>query len=163
MSIATEIHQQTKDRRARLGYIQKAPAVEIALIGRKPRLPYVKDVVIDQSAYEVRATYSPSLRAIARAVADHYQVPVDEMLGLRRLKYLLFPRQIACYLAKTLLPKKSYPEIGRSFGKRDHTTILYAVKKIDRLIQCDPKLAATITFLAGQLHIVTARHVYWGA
>jgi chromosomal replication initiator protein len=64
----------------------------------------------------------------------------------RRTRVIVKPRQIAMYLAKTLTPR-SFPEIGRRFGGRDHTTVLHAVRKIEELISGDTKLSHEIELL----------------
>ena len=66
-------------------------------------------------------------------VAKHYQVDEKDLLGRKRTREIVLPRQIAMYLAKELT-QKSLPEIGDLFGGRDHTTVMYAHKKISQLI-----------------------------
>ena len=66
---------------------------------------------------------------IQKTVADYYKIKVADMYSKRRPANIALPRQIAMYLAKEL-PQKSLPEIGELFGGRDHTTVLYAVRKI---------------------------------
>ena len=61
---------------------------------------------------------------IQRIVARHYNVSRQELVSNRRTRVIVKPRQIAMYLAKTLTPR-SFPEIGRRFGGRDHTTVLH--------------------------------------
>ena len=56
------------------------------------------------------------------------------------------PRQIAMFLAKTMTPR-SFPEIGRRFGGRDHTTVLHAVRKIEDLLEKDNKLSQEVELL----------------
>ncbi|MBN9033185.1 MAG: chromosomal replication initiator protein DnaA [Rhizobiales bacterium] len=71
---------------------------------------------------------------IQRVVARHYNVSRQELVSNRRTRVIVKPRQIAMYLSKTLTPR-SFPEIGRRFGGRDHTTVLHAVRKIEDLIE----------------------------
>ena len=66
---------------------------------------------------------------IQKTVADFYKIKVADMYSKRRPANIALPRQIAMYLAKELT-QKSLPEIGDMFGGRDHTTVLYAVRKI---------------------------------
>ncbi len=66
---------------------------------------------------------------IQKTVADFYKIKVADMYSRRRPANIALPRQIAMYLAKELT-QKSLPEIGDMFGGRDHTTVLYAVRKI---------------------------------
>ena len=69
-------------------------------------------------------------------MAAHYDVRVAEMFSARRARNIARPRQVAMYLAKTLT-SLSYPEIGRQFGGRDHTTVMHAVRSIEGLIATD--------------------------
>jgi len=73
---------------------------------------------------------------IQREVADWFSIPLAEMTSQRRFREVARPRQIAMYLAKELTPK-SLPEIGRRFGNRDHTTVIYAIKQVEKLCSID--------------------------
>jgi len=68
------------------------------------------------------------LRDIQEAVSAYSGVRMDEIISPRRQSEIVKSRQIAMLLCKTLT-KRSYPEIGRNFGGRDHTTVLHAVRK----------------------------------
>ena len=83
---------------------------------------------------------------IQRVVARHYNVSKQELVSNRRTRVIVKPRQIAMYLAKTMTPR-SFPEIGRRFGGRDHTTVLHAVRKIEDLIGADTKLGHEVELL----------------
>ncbi len=83
---------------------------------------------------------------IQRIVARHYNVSKQELVSNRRTRVIVKPRQIAMYLSKTLTPR-SFPEIGRRFGGRDHTTVLHAVRKIEDLISKDTKLSHELELL----------------
>ncbi len=83
---------------------------------------------------------------IQRVVARHYNVSRQELVSNRRTRVIVKPRQIAMYLSKTMTPR-SFPEIGRRFGGRDHTTVLHAVRKIEELIGGDTKLSHEIELL----------------
>lgn len=83
---------------------------------------------------------------IQRVVARHYNVSRQELVSNRRTRVIVKPRQIAMYLSKTLTPR-SFPEIGRRFGGRDHTTVLHAVRKIEEMIGADTKLSHEIELL----------------
>ncbi|NJC33102.1 chromosomal replication initiator protein [Sphingomonas jejuensis] len=87
---------------------------------------------------------------IQKAVAEHYGMRQSEMLSARRSRAIARPRQVAMYLAKRLTPR-SLPEIGRRFGGRDHTTVIHAVKQIDRLRLEDQELDGDVRVLLRQL------------
>jgi len=83
---------------------------------------------------------------IQKVVASHYNVSKQDLLSARRTRAIVRPRQIAMYLAKTMTPR-SFPEIGKRFGGRDHTTVLHAVRKVEELAAADETLAQEIELL----------------
>lgn len=83
---------------------------------------------------------------IQKVVASHYNVSKHDLLSARRTRAIVRPRQIAMYLAKTMTPR-SFPEIGKRFGGRDHTTVLHAVRKVEELAAADETLAQEIELL----------------
>ncbi|HMB48547.1 MAG TPA: chromosomal replication initiator protein DnaA, partial [Afifellaceae bacterium] len=83
---------------------------------------------------------------IQKIVARHYNVSKHDLLSARRTRTIVRPRQIAMYLAKTMTPR-SFPEIGKRFGGRDHTTVLHAVRKIEEMVSADHTLAQEIELL----------------
>ncbi|MBH0238733.1 chromosomal replication initiator protein DnaA [Methylobrevis albus] len=87
---------------------------------------------------------------IQRVVAKHYNVSKQDLLSSRRTRSIVWPRQIAMFLAKTLT-LRSLPEIGRRFGGRDHTTVLHAVRKVEGLVATDEALAQDIEILRRML------------
>jgi hypothetical protein len=85
-----------------------------------------------------------SVKDIQIAVAEHYRVGLYDILSHRRTWDLVLPRHVAMYLTKKLT-HRSLPEIGRLFGRRDHTTVLYAVNKIESLVETDDRLFSAIS------------------
>jgi len=83
---------------------------------------------------------------IQKIVAKHFNVSRQDIVSSRRNRSIVRPRQISMYLAKTLTDR-SFPEIGRRFGGRDHTTVLHAVRKIEGLIKEDRALAEEVELL----------------
>lgn len=79
----------------------------------------------------------PMLAHIFEAVAKQAGISLNEMRSMRRGARVCLHRQIACYLGRELT-QKSYPLIGKMMGRRDHTTVIHAVKKIERMMQRDP-------------------------
>lgn len=88
---------------------------------------------------------------IQKVVARHYNVSRSDILSSRRTATVVRPRQIAMYLAKTLT-LRSFPEIGRRFGGRDHTTVLHAVRKIEGLVSNDNALSEELEVLRRMLN-----------
>jgi len=96
---------------------------------------------------------------VLRTVSKHFGVSVEALRSKRRTSSLAFARQVAMYLAK-LLTKRSFAELGKEIGDRDHTTVLYAYEKIDGLRNTDPEIDRTIGELIAMLRpegsVVTA-------
>ena len=80
---------------------------------------------------------------IVRVVTDHFQVKLVDLQSKSRTSSIVFPRQIAMHLARRIT-NLSLGEIGGYFGGRDHSTVLYAIDKIDKLVQKDPRIRATV-------------------
>jgi len=87
---------------------------------------------------------------IEEAVAARFQVKIAEMRSRRRSKTLVYPRQIAMYLCRELTDA-SFPEIGRHFGGKDHTTIIHACKQIGKAKETDQSLRTTLDSLRDQI------------
>ncbi|OWQ98283.1 chromosomal replication initiator protein DnaA [Sphingopyxis witflariensis] len=88
---------------------------------------------------------------IQRAVCAHYRLDKSEMASKRRVRAIARPRQVAMYLAKELTPR-SYPEIGRRFGGRDHSTVIHAVRTVEALRVNDGELDAEIAAIRRSLN-----------
>jgi hypothetical protein len=98
----------------------------------------------------------PTISQIQKSVVAHYGLEMSDMRSNRQTWDIAHPRQVAMYLAKTLT-KHSLPQIGRRFGNRDHTTVLYSVKKIAKLMQTDAKLTSDINSIL--IKLTAATHV----
>lgn len=89
--------------------------------------------------------------SVMQVVGKHYNVAVEEIKSSRRHASWVRARQIAMYLVKTFRPHRSDPEIGRRFGGRDHTTVLHARRKIEKLRHADPSMAQEIGELISEI------------
>ncbi|MBQ3695554.1 MAG: chromosomal replication initiator protein DnaA [Alphaproteobacteria bacterium] len=109
------------------------------LIGNPINMDTTQQVLKD-----ILHTYERPVKApeIQQVVADYYKISLDDLQSTRRDRAFARPRQIAMYLTKTLTPL-SLPDIALCF-KRDHTTIIHAVRTIEGLIQQDKKMAGQI-------------------
>lgn len=87
---------------------------------------------------------------IIRTVAFHFKIHPEDITGPSRVASIVRPRQIAVYLSRDIL-RRSYPEIGRRFGGRDHTTALHAANKIGRLLPVDEDLAFDVAAITERL------------
>jgi len=97
------------------------------LTGRTIDIAFARHVLRDLLHEEVRAI---SVEDIQKKVASYFNINIREMSSSKRSRTIAFPRQIAMYATKELTTL-SLPEIGSHFGGKDHTTVLYAVRKID--------------------------------
>lgn len=88
----------------------------------------------------------PRLVDILHATAARYDIPVNEILSGRRDHRITLARHVGMYLARELT-LKSFPEIGRAFGGRDHSTVLHGVRRIEGKLPFDGELAADIAHL----------------
>ncbi len=73
---------------------------------------------------------------ILKAVASHYGLRVSDMKAKSNAKPVAFPRQVAMYLCRKLT-ELSYPEIGRLFNDKHHSTVMHSVEKIERMLEDD--------------------------
>ena len=87
---------------------------------------------------------------IQEAVCAQFHVKMTELKSRRRSKTLVHPRQIAMYLCRELTDA-SYPEIGRQFGGKDHTTIIHACRQVTKAKETDTVLQTTIETLKEQI------------
>ena len=92
----------------------------------------------------------PTISEIQSAVAKSFNLTKLDLISQRRTQNVALPRQIAMYLVKTMTTR-SYPEIGRRFGGRDHTTAIHSVQKITARCVSDPSFAMTIEALKAEL------------
>jgi chromosomal replication initiator protein len=117
------------------------------MTGRAIDLAFVEEVLANVLRANQRRI---SIDEIQTRVAEHYCIRKAEMVSARRAREVARPRQVAMYLSKQLTPK-SLPDIGRRFGGRDHTTVIHAVRQIEKLRASDPDIDAAIRLLTRQL------------
>lgn len=90
------------------------------------------------------------LERIQSLVAGHYGLTVEEMVSPSRRSEVVLPRQIAIWLAREQT-SLSLPALARAFGKADHTTALYAVRKITAMAAADRSLASYLYGLQAEV------------
>lgn len=113
------------------------------LVGREVTLETTQDILRDLLRSNERII---NVEEIQKKVASRYNIKIADMSSSRRLRSIARPRQIAMYLSK-VLTSKSLAEIGSKFGKKDHTTVIHAVKKVEELIANDSDFREEITLL----------------
>jgi chromosomal replication initiator protein len=87
---------------------------------------------------------------IVRTVASHYKLTVEELKSKNNSRAIAVPRQVAMYLCKRLT-KHSYPEVGREFGGKHHTTVMHSYEKIDALVTEDRNFHKVVSELIDNL------------
>jgi chromosomal replication initiator protein len=91
-----------------------------------------------------------TIEDIQQKVAAQFNIRVSDMHSPRRARDVARPRQVAMYLAKQLT-SRSYPDIGRAFGGRDHTTVIHACEQIQNLLSRDAQLAEQVDLVTKTL------------
>jgi len=91
-----------------------------------------------------------TIEQIQRVVAAHYRLRIDELKTKNNSRQIAVPRQVAMYLCKRLT-KHSFPEIGREFGGKHHTTVIHSVTKIEGLVSKDQNFHRVISDLMDSL------------
>jgi chromosomal replication initiator protein len=118
-----------------------------SLIGAEITLPYTQQVLknfIDSQARKV------TIESIQKSVAEQFGLRLTEIKAKNNARAIVYPRQIAMYLAKHLT-EASLPEIGRQFGGKHHTTVLHSVEKIEEVRKSDKDLNRLINKLTETL------------
>jgi chromosomal replication initiator protein len=118
-----------------------------SLIGSEITLPYTQQVLknfIDSQARKI------SIESIQKLVAEQFGLRLIEIKAKSNSRAIVYPRQIAMYLAKSLT-EASLPEIGRQFGGKHHTTVLHSVEKIVKSREKDKDLNRLLTKFTEQL------------
>ena len=103
----------------------------------------LKDIIVEQNK-EI------TVESIQKIIANHFQIKTSDLKSSKRLKNLVLPRQIAMYISRKLT-SASYPEIGSKFGGKDHSTIIYAIKKIEKNMTEDLQLRSTVEKLINSI------------
>ena len=91
-----------------------------------------------------------TIQQIQKLVASTYKLTSEELISKNNAQKISHPRQVAMYLCKHLT-KHSYPEIGRAFGGKHHTTVIHSVEKIESLVVTDETLQRLISELTESL------------
>jgi chromosomal replication initiator protein len=100
------------------------------------------------------STMTISIDEIQRIVSDYYKIRITDLKSSSRAKPIVVPRQIAMFLIKKFLDK-SLVEIGKSFGGRDHTTVISSLAKTEKMIATEIQIKNDIDDLTTQIHNIT--------
>src|SRR3954471_13275861 len=105
-----------------------------SLTGRPMTVELAQDVLKD--VFPQGESSEVSIEKIQSIISERFGLSLEELCGDKRSQAIVYPRQVAMYLSRELTDS-SLPKIGREFGGRDHTTVIHATSKIQRLIRED--------------------------
>lgn len=97
----------------------------------------------------------PKVNLIVEKAAEYFQISLNDIRSARRDAGIVYARQIAMFLAKDMT-LRSLPFIGECLGGKDHTTVLHAVRKIEKMMPLRPELAQDITILRRRISAAIA-------
>lgn len=120
------------------------------LMGGEITLGLVRHAIKDRIEARARAVNAQNIREV---VAEYYGVPVKDLLGKKRARPIVRPRQMAMALVRELT-QDSFPEIGQAFGGRDHTTVIHACEQVAKLRESDPEIEKDYQALLATLEFV---------
>ncbi len=92
-----------------------------------------------------------SARQIIERTARHYQISMEDMVGPKRDKDIVVPRQVAMYMLRSEL-HLSFPKIARELGRKDHTTAIHSVEKIEKESKLNPDLRQSLVDIKEKLY-----------
>jgi chromosomal replication initiator protein len=132
---------------------QCMPTVKsIAEIMRKlARDPYEAEE--DVPGFELPSKRRPGFDDLLEGVSDYYAIPIEEMVGASRNREILIPRQIAMYLGRKY-SRMSTTAIGERFSGRDHSTVIHAVRKIEKQLMRDTQLLREVRAIEREVGVV---------
>jgi chromosomal replication initiator protein len=126
--------------------------IRLVAISSLRGLPISKDIVQD-AIRNIAGDDDPgviTIQQIQKAVASNYKLTVEQLVSKNNSRQFAFPRQIAMYLCKQLT-KHSYPEIGRAFGGKHHTTVMHSCEKILLMSTADSGFQRLLQDMSGSL------------
>ena len=93
-----------------------------------------------------------SSKQIIERTARHFQIPMEDMVGPKRDRDIVVPRQVAMYILRDEL-KLSYPKIAKELGRKDHTTAIHSVDKIEKEMKTDSTLRMAVADIKEHLYV----------
>ncbi|MEE6635691.1 chromosomal replication initiator protein DnaA [Limosilactobacillus pontis] len=142
--IAGQIDTNIRELEGALNQVQA-----FANLSGEPITPHLASQALKGLRQKQQTTIS--IAEIQKQVASFYNITQSDILGKKRVKQIVVPRQIAMYLSRELTDF-SLPKIGNEFGGKDHTTVLHAIDKIEAALKKDTDLQRDINNLKERLH-----------
>lgn len=103
--------------------------------------------------------HEPKIADAIAITAREFRLSPAALTGERGHADISFARHVAMYLARSTVPRASFERIGRALGNRDHSTILFGVRKIAAMVAADPLIAAATDRLAAEIHARAAARI----
>jgi chromosomal replication initiator protein len=125
-------------------------AAKASLVGHSIDVEFARS---EMAATTAARPNEASVEDIQRVVCHHFKLRSTDLLSKDRHKSIAFARHVAMYLCKQRL-KCSFPELGRAFGNRDHTTVISAVRKVEAMRTSDPEVRAHLEAIERKLGAV---------
>ncbi len=125
------------------GTIKKLKAYN-SLYGKTPTLTSAKEAMEAVIRENTNSVITPA--NVIEHVARYYKFAPDVLTGKKQIRDIVFPRQVAMYIIREIT-NLSLPEIGREIGGKNHTTVLYSIRKVEKAMQTDPKVAKIVAEL----------------
>ncbi|MEW6770628.1 MAG: chromosomal replication initiator protein DnaA [Bacillota bacterium] len=123
--------------------------VAFAALTNSPLTPETAATIL-KDVFKITRPRTITVDVIQEAVAKYYNIKPDDLKTKKRTRAVVYPRQIAMYLARELTDL-SLPKIGEYFGGRDHTTVLHACEKITTELQSDLTLQGIVTEITNKI------------
>lgn len=143
--IATNIQSNIRELEGALNRVMAYASLQQTPISVHLAAEALKEIISSTKARPI------TIASIQEHVANHFGVKLVDLKGKRRSRAIVYPRQIAMFLARELTDA-SLPRIGEEFGGRDHTTVMHACDKIRKEQEEDTTLAATIRSITARVH-----------
>lgn len=141
--IATTITSNVRELEGSLTKLVTAASIENAVITKEFASRVLKDLLVNDSS-------TVSTKKVVQTVAKYFEIEQSDLLGKKRTKELVYPRQLVMYLLREVL-NQSYPQIGEALGGKDHTTVMHGVNKLTKLMKTDQTVEQDINQLISLL------------
>jgi chromosomal replication initiator protein len=119
-----------------------------SLTKSKPDLAMAKNILKDILPDD--REHKTSIQTIIKEISKYFSIPISDILSAKRNKFISHARQLAMYLSRELT-SSSLPRIGKSFGNRDHSTVIYAISKVSDLINTDKNVYMQIQEITNKI------------
>ena len=135
--IANNIVSNIRDLEGALNKVTAFAKLTNATITLDLAADALKDQLVGASKPEITVSY------IQKITSEHFKITIEDLCSKKRTQTVVFPRQVAMYLCRKLL-EVSLPDLGKSFGGKDHSTVIHSFNKISNEIEMDEKIRLMI-------------------